>query len=260
MSEAKHSEPDSATALLEHYQQRESDIEPSQALRAYRAISWLRAAEQDPQGLDMQCIQQSIALNCLIKSPAPEPDLDGFAAYIVAHDQQRHIYQLLLQDYTNKVRRLIKNPFLYPDFWQQLQHSLEADNSPEQNNSPEPKNSPELDNSPAPQPTVIDAMPQHWRASFDQQSVAALNALSRKRSDALLAIVLQRLQLLNHQLLDGGASFESRVNRQQLADAVSLLQALTPCLIRICLNAQQPWQAVAYPVVDQTLWQQANAD
>ena len=89
-----------------------------------------------------------------------------------------------------------------------------------------------------------------WRPIFEQSSVEALNFLSRKKVAPLFSIVLDRLLVLRNQVLQGGATYQSRVNRGQVSDGVNLLASIMPIIISIMLDrSDQEWGEVAYPVI-----------
>ena len=85
---------------------------------------------------------------------------------------------------------------------------------------------------------------------FDQSSVEALNCLSRKKVAPLFSIVLDRLYVLRNQVLQGGATYQSQVNREQVGDGVVLLSSIMPIIISIMLNSsEEDWGDIAYPVI-----------
>ncbi len=67
----------------------------------------------------------------------------------------------------------------------------------------------------------------------------------------LAEIVLDRLYILRNQLIHGGGTFESKVNRKQLKDGVNMLELLVPTIINIMLqNNEEDWGTVYYPVIN----------
>jgi len=207
--------------LEQSFEASQDKLSASNSLRVYRALSWLKASalyefEAEPADIDTQLIHLSIALRALMLSPEQLDDFTGFAGYIVAQDSQRTLYQLLWQEYSPSIRQMIKNPFLYSGFWQaQRDSSAKA----------------------------------QWQKGFDEESVAALNAMSRKREVDVLSIVFSRLAVLQEQVLAGGASFQSQVNRVQVQDGLALLKLFVPYFMQIMLQADEPWAEVAYPVI-----------
>ena len=66
----------------------------------------------------------------------------------------------------------------------------------------------------------------------------------------LIEVVLERLYTLRNQLIHGGATYNSKLNRSQLRDACNIMQLLVPIIIDIMLeNGEHDWGEIAYPVI-----------
>lgn len=66
----------------------------------------------------------------------------------------------------------------------------------------------------------------------------------------VLGIVLDRLYVLRNQLIHGGATWNSRVNRAQVRDGVNLMEALVPLIIEFMLDHPElDFGGIAYPVL-----------
>ena len=187
------------------------------ATRLHRAISWWRAAQLQEDHTDLQFITAWISLNaCALNAGTA----GGHARFLplmqqlVRLDEAQCLYELLWNTYSGPVKSLIKNPYLYGPFWEAQRQGGD------------------------------------WQADFERDSVEALNCLSRKKVAELLSITLQRLQVLQDQVLGGGATCGSQVNREQVETAVSLLLSLLPIILRLMLDhPQEEWGELAYPVV-----------
>ncbi len=186
-------------------------------LRLYRSLSWLSAASKYANDADMAFINLWIALKALVQNSDQKCDFSSFATFIDEQDQQGTIYSVCWHEYNDIIRALVKNPFLYDEFWAFQRGQSE----------------------------------QHqWQSFFDDASVSALNALSRKQTDVIISIAFERLSILHQQVLDGGATWQSQVNREQIESGLQLLVSLLPHVMVILLEANKPWGEVAYPVVD----------
>lgn len=63
--------------------------------------------------------------------------------------------------------------------------------------------------------------------------------------------MLDRLQVLHNQVVGGGATYRSKINRQQVEDGAALMMTLLPIMIDIMLDAaDHDWGELAYPVVN----------
>ena len=71
------------------------------------------------------------------------------------------------------------------------------------------------------------------------------------RSVELIQLVMRRLYQMRNQLIHGGATYQSRVNRDQVRDSANLLGKLIPLIIEIMIdNPDEAWGDIYYPVVD----------
>ena len=201
------------------------DFSPVHGTRLHRSLSWLKAAGEQLQveNVDQAFINLWISFSACFYIEGEEP-ITPFIEKLVALDDQQRIYACLWNEYSSSVKALIKNPYVFAEFWQAQRLKGERKECAEELNV--------------------------WRASFDQSSVEALNCLSRKKVAPLFSIVLDRLYVLRNQVLQGGATYQSRVNRDQVTDGVALLSSIMPIIISIMLNSsEENWGEIAYPVI-----------
>ena len=67
----------------------------------------------------------------------------------------------------------------------------------------------------------------------------------------VIAIVFDRLYVLRNQLIHGGSTWGSSVNRNQVRDGAAIMGRLVPAVIWIMMcNGDQIWGEPRYPVVD----------
>ena len=91
---------------------------------------------------------------------------------------------------------------------------------------------------------------KQWRQRFVNAKSAAHRALGRKNTPKVLAIVLCRIYTLRNQLIHGGATWNSRVNREQIRDCSRFMSCLVPLIIEIMMdNSHELWGQPCYPVV-----------
>ena len=63
--------------------------------------------------------------------------------------------------------------------------------------------------------------------------------------------MFDRLYVLRNQLFHGGATWNGKVNRDQLRDCSRLLSKLVPLIIALMMdNPDTDWGEAVYPVVD----------
>lgn len=207
----------SVELLKLEFKQLKDSKDADTCLRLHRCLSWLDAAQTYQDDEDMCFINLWIAFKALVKTNAPSLDFQGFSDFLFRIDPHADLYDLCWHEYNTVIRKLIKNPFLYEGFW--LEQTADESNK------------------------------KGWKLDFEKESVAALNALSRRNEKVILNIVLSRLFVLQQQVLDGGATWKSQVNRQQISDGTSILQVLLPRIIRLMLSTDEVWGKAAYPVM-----------
>lgn len=89
-----------------------------------------------------------------------------------------------------------------------------------------------------------------WKKQFDQSVEESMKYLSNGKVVDLLEVVLDRLYTLRNQLVHGGATYKSEVNRSQVMDGKNILSMLVPLIIEIMMdNENEDWGEIYYPVV-----------
>ena len=190
-------------------------------IRIHRAISWLKSAEKQEENLDLKFISLWVSFNACyavdlngISSKPEKAKLRDFTSSLVEFDRSR-LYNLLWERYSGPVKVLIENKFVFEKFWEY--------NRGEAN----------------------DYLP-----AFNKSIASATNCLSKQNIEGLIEIILERLYTLRNQLIHGGATYNSKLNRSQLKDACNIMQLLVPIIIDIMLeNGDHDWGEIAYPVV-----------
>lgn len=89
-----------------------------------------------------------------------------------------------------------------------------------------------------------------WKKAFDRSIADASKSLSKQNIPALLEIVLDRLYTLRNQLMHGGATYKSKINRTQLRDGINMLTVLVPIIIDLMMqDPEEDWGRILYPVI-----------
>ena len=69
-------------------------------------------------------------------------------------------------------------------------------------------------------------------------------------TEKVLSIIFERLYTLRNQLIHGGATWESAVNRDQIRDGVKIMSQIVPAMLSIMLNNNPKLiGSPCYPVV-----------
>lgn len=210
-----------AAALRERHRAVRGRQSEALATRLHRAISWLQRAETDEDS-DTRFIHLWIALNAAYASDFDFEDSERtrvarFLGRIVEADANGQLHALLFRQFSGPIRTLIDNHFVFAPFWRALR---EHDPS------------------------------ERWKQQFSGSRKAAMTALMEKRTADLLSIVLDRLYVLRNQLIHGGATWNSQINRLQLQDSCAILGALLPAILAILMDAEGfDDDPIAYPVI-----------
>lgn len=209
--------------ILKERQRKERDSHPEGlALRVHRALSWLHRAEQCDDE-DGRFVFLWIAFNAAYANELGEQRmLEGekfnrYLARLVELDASQQLYDLVWQRYSGAIRVLLDNPYVYQPFWDHRNGLATGEN---------------------------------WESRFAAAKRFANAALAGKDTASVLAVVFNRLYTLRNQLIHGGATWNSRMNRQQLRDANAILGELVPVIIAIMMdNARLVWGEASYPPV-----------
>lgn len=177
-------------------------------VRIHRAISWLARAEREAGDPDAAFIFLWIALNAAYAhefgfEERELAQIRRFIAVLVEQDRDQILHGLLFRQFPGPVRTLIDNRFVYEPFWRALR---EHDSS------------------------------GRWEQQFSESREIAMRALLEKRVDLLLQIILDRLYMLRNQLMHGGTTWDSGVNRAQLRDGVAILATLVPTILTLMIE------------------------
>ena len=195
------------------------------ALRVHRAISWLGRAETETDDLDAAFIFFWISFNAAYAAEAQSfvqsSERSSFEAYfekLIALDKEKRIYAVIWSRFSGPLRLLLDNKFVFQPFWNH------------QNG--------------------IDGFAD-WQARFDAGRERIGNALARNDTKIVLTTLFDRLYVLRNQLLHGGATWDSKVNRGQVGDGYRILAALVPVFIDLMMDSPQlDWGAPYYPVIN----------
>jgi hypothetical protein len=194
-------------------------------LRVHRAISWLGRAEQESDDLDAAFIFYWIAFNAAYAAEAPASvagsERSNFAAFfekLIALDATNRIYGEIWTRFPDSIRVLLDNKFVFQPFWSH-QNGVEG---------------------------YAD-----WEDRFARGRDVLHKALARKDTKLILSTLFDRLYVLRNQLLHGGATWNSSVNRGQVRDGTRILASLVPIFIDLMLdNPGLDWGVPYYPVVE----------
>ncbi|MEQ9039391.1 MAG: HEPN domain-containing protein [Silicimonas sp.] len=193
-------------------------------LRIHRMISWIGRAELEPDDPAAAFIFLWIAFNAAYSDGG---DLDGertgerqrfaeFFGKVLEHDFDHLLYRSVWNDEARPIRDFIDNRFVFSPFWN-FQHGRGAED---------------------------------WEARFESGRATFEEALQDGDTAVVLSFLFDRLYMLRNQLIHGGATWNSSVNRDQLECGVTLLGALLPAVAEIMMKfPMADWGRPFFPVV-----------
>ena len=179
-------------------------------LRIHRGLSWFKKSVELDSDLDLKFISLWIAFNAIYAQDViitqDKQSLRHFLYLICQKDQESKIYNILWDKFSQPIRLLLENPYGYQGFW-------------------------DFQNQKISQVT--------WKEDFEQEKKKVHRALQEKASVDILFVIFNRLYTLRNQMIHGGVTYNSSVNRKQLQDACNILAAFLPVFILVLLeNAQ----------------------
>ena len=192
------------------------------ALRVHRALSWIERAERETEDLDAKCIFYWIAFNAAYARDLPSnrdaterDNLREYFAKIVALDSDNKIYNVVWNIYSGPIRLLLDNRYVFQPFWDYHNGKLAHDT---------------------------------WENRFQGERRRLNRALKNMDTETVLSTLFNRLYVLRNQLVHGGATWNSSLNRDQVTDGANILGALIPVMVDIMVdNRDESWGPPFYP-------------
>ena len=194
------------------------------ALRIHRAISWIERAEEETDDDDAAFVFYWIAFNSAYAKDIYETQDVGertlFGAYfqtLVNHDSDGSIFDAVWNTFAGPIRVLLDNQFVFQPFWNHL-----------------------------------NGIPGYegWENSFEMSKRGVRRALAGSDTGTVLSILFDRLYVLRNQVIHGGATWNSSINRDQVRDGARILGHLVPLFIDVMMdNRGHDWGPPYYPIV-----------
>ena len=193
-------------------------------LRTRRALSWIERAEKESDDQDAAFIFYWIAFNAVYAEDRPEAEgmkergiFHEYFGKIIKLDSDHVIYDAIWNRFSQGIRVFLNNKYVFQPFWKH------------QNGVPGY---------------------EKWEESFASSQARVHWALGHEDTQSILSTLFDRLYVLRNQLIHGGATWGSSVNRDQVRDGRSIVAFLIPLFVYLMVtNPQVPWGAPYYPVV-----------
>lgn len=210
-------------SLNQQFSEHKNDRSDELNLRLHRALSWFNKAEVSQKDPDIQFITLWISFNAIYakefetERPADRSSFNQFISEVCRLDKNRQVYHLVWQKFSQSIRVMLGNCYVFQPFWDYKNGKISN---------------------------------TAWQDDFEKANKKALTALAVQDTYDILLVVFERLYTLRNQIVHGGATYNSQVNRSQVKDGCNILLALIPAIIQIVLdNPDHDWGKPFYPVV-----------
>ena len=193
-------------------------------LRVHRSLSWIQRAELSADDPDGHFIFLWIAFNSAYSDNASDDGhsersiFDGFFVRLLNFDKDQLIYKAIWRKFSGAIRLLIDNQYVYQPFW-----------------------------------SHHNGLPGYddWEDRFTKSKRRLHEALAAKDTRLILGTVFDRLYVLRNQIVHGGATWNSSINRSQIRDGAEILSFLVPVFVILMMdNPEYEWRQPHYPVVE----------
>jgi len=176
-------------------------------LRIQRALSWLKKSIELEHDYDFQFISLWISLNALYGRETNErfnqQELELFFQHLYAGDQEKRIAMILCDKHSAALQGLLDHAYMTPYFWDYQHGKISRDSC---------------------------------HAAIQQEKKQIQDAIQHKDPLTLLKILFHRLATVYQQILQGGVSYASVLNRKQMQDSCMLLSTLLHAFLYILLE------------------------
>lgn len=211
--------------LKERHRAERSEFPQGLSVRVHRALSWLKRSEQESEDQDAKFLFLWIAFN----SAYAQEEIGNYSSNerskqslywekLIGLDDEKRIYNLVWGEFSNSIRLFKDNHYIFGPFWEfQKGHISEKE----------------------------------WSDKFAKANKKISHALVTENTLDLLSLIFDRLYMLRNQLIHGGATWNGKVNREQIEVSTKLLALFVPVMVSIMMDHPKTlWGDETFPVVD----------
>ena len=210
------------TKIEQQYKQHRAEYSDDFRLRIHRSLSWLKQAneteEQDIKFILLWISFNAAYANEISETPGDKNTFLNFLKQICKLDLENRFHTIISDSHKTSFDKLIDTPYTFQLFWDCHNGKLEN----------------------------VD-----WKKKFNDTRYQARISLRDKKMHIVLQTVFSHLYTLRNQIVHGGATFNSQVNRSQLHECTTLLSSLILEILNIMLanHNEMDWGKPFYPVV-----------
>jgi hypothetical protein len=210
-----------------NYKEHKIEFDENFRIKLHRAFSWLKQADEAPNE-DLRYICLWIAFNSVYgKEREPQNigttlgDRQSFQRYLAVIsnlDKKNRIITAIRKNLKEIIRELLENRYTFQPYWDYYNGKKEF---------------------------------SEWERAFQKAKKLAIQELTEGGTAQILSIVFDRLYTLRNQILHGGATCGSQINRKQLHDGCLILETIIPVVLEIMLSKPDTeiWGEPYYPHV-----------
>lgn len=194
------------------------------ALKVHRALSWIHRAEKCAEDdNDSRFLFYWIAFNAIYDDKGKNNDVTRearvqfgeFFETLIRVDTEDLIYDKVWGHISGSFNNLVKSEYVFPPFWKSVNGQLEK---------------------------------HAWKPILEKSISIFYKRLAKKDTVGVLSDVFGRMYVLRNQIIHGGATWKSSVNKYQVADCSRILTLFVPLLIDIVMdNPNEKWGVSYYP-------------
>lgn len=191
-------------------------------LRIQRGLSWFKKALELDQELEFKFISLWISFNSIYAQETEvrqdQQSLHQFLETLCQKDVEQKLQHIVWEKYSQPISALLDSLYTDQGFWDYRHHKVSLESC---------------------------------REALDQQKQKIQKAVQERNLTEILLVIFNRLSTLYHQLMQGGATYQSSFNIKQLQDSCRVLAGLLPTFICILLENAATWDSGKpyYPVV-----------
>lgn len=193
-----------------YYHKRRDEFTEELRVKIHRSVSWLKKSRTLQNEPDLMLVTLWISFNALYgkiedraESIGERGGINSFLCSVCSHDDKKTIYSLLWKVYSGPVRNLLKNEYTYAPFWNYYNG---------------------------------DESYSDWKERLEKCISKAKSALAGDDTFTMLCIILDRIYTLRNQLVHGGATYGSAVNRHQVKESLQIMKELVPAILMIMID------------------------
>lgn len=208
--------------LEEVFKNKKAEHSEAFNLRLHRGISWFKKAMLLDDDLDLKFISLWISFNAIYAREGtalqPQQSMKQFLTALSQLDHEHKVEYVFEHKAKQTLHLILDNPYIYQGFWDYHNHKISQ---------------------------------VSLKTEFEAEQRVVHQALQGRKTAEILSFLFARLNTLRNQILQGGVSYNSVVNRRYIADGCSILSILIPIFMYILLeNAEQlDTEKPFYPVM-----------